>query len=468
MFCVLMSSVFTSPTPPAPKKLHVLGFTGATLLVLIATALPSCQKAQPVPATTPTAMDKKTPLVFVPGVTGSKLRDPETRETVFGRGINVVVPHDGGYSITLPITGGGRAGLEAFAVVDRMNFGFTTVEVFGPLIELFEADGYRVGDMEVPRAADTLFPFPYDWRQDSVESARLLAERLARLRRVRGGGPLRVALICQSTGAHVCRYLVKYGGAPLEEAASGRAGPLPWLEVTRLILIATSNGGSMRTLRELDRGRRYVRLFGRVLRAEVFFTFRSLYQDLPCWRRDLFVDTSGERLEVDLCDVASWERYGWSAYGKDAARRIARSGRCDLFGSEEDRQSYLREVLDRSKRFQDLLHRDVVGFGPTLYFLIQDASRDTPERAVLAREDGEWRTLFTGDREVDRRPALHDRVTSTGDGHATKRSQLWLSPQEQAALATAPIYVEGGHFELIHAPETRKHLTEILDEDWRR
>ena len=451
-----------------PIQPHLPALAKATLLVLIATALPSCQKAQPAPATTPTAMDEKTPLVFVPGVTGSKLRDAKTRRTVFGRGVNVLVPHDGGYSIALPVTEGGGARLEAFAVVDQVSFGFTTVEVFGPLIELLEATGYRVGDIEAPRATDTLFPFPYDWRQDSVESAHLLAERLARVRRARGGGQLRVALICQSTGAHVCRYLVKYGGAPLEEATSGRAGPLPWLEVTRLILIATSNGGSLRTLRELDRGRRYVRLYGRVLRAEVFFTFRSLYQDLPCWRRDLFVDPSGKRLEVDLCDVASWEQYGWSAYGKDAARRIARSGRSDLFGSEEDRRSYLREVLDRSKRFQDLLHRDVVGLGPTLYFLIQDASRDTPERGVLAKKDGEWRTLFTGDREVDRQPALHGRVISMGDGHATKRSQLWLSPQEEAALATAPIYVEGGHFELIHAPETRRHLTEILGEDrWR-
>jgi hypothetical protein len=410
-------------------------------------------------------VEKRTPVVFVPGVTGSKLRDPETRETIFGRGINVVLPHDGGYGIALPVTGSGQPALEAFEVVDRVGFAFTTVEVFGPLIELLEANGYRRGDMGAPRAADTLFPFPYDWRQDSAESARLLAEGLAQLRRARGGGPLRVALVCQSTGAHVCRYLVKYGGAPLEEAESGRAGPLPWLEVTRLVLIASANGGSMRTLRELDRGRRYVRLYGRVLQAEVFFTFRSLYQDLPCGRRDLFVDPSGQLLAVDLCDAASWEHYGWSAMGKNAARRIARSGRSDLFGSEEARLRYLREVLGHSRRFQDLLHSDVVGFGAIPYFLIQDASRDTPDRAVLVREEGEWRTLFTGDREVDRRPALRGRLTATGDGHATKRSQLWLSPQERAALATEPIYVEGGHFELIHDPETRRHLLEILDED---
>ena len=82
-----------------PIQPHVPALAKATLLVLIATALPSCQKAQPAPATTLTVTDEKTPLVFVPGVTGSKLRDAETRRTVFGRGVNVLVPHDGGYSM---------------------------------------------------------------------------------------------------------------------------------------------------------------------------------------------------------------------------------------------------------------------------------------------------------------------------------------------------------------------------------
>jgi hypothetical protein len=404
----------------------------------------------------------RTPLVFVPGITGSKLRERDTGEIVFGLGRNVLWPHDGGYGVALPVAAGAGDGLEAFAVVDRVRFGFETVEVFGSLIELLEESGYRVGNLDAPEAGETLFPFPYDWRRDAVESARELAGKLARLRDARGGERLTVALVCQSTGAHVCRYLAKYGGASLAEAEVGRGRPPNWLRVERVVLISTSNGGSPRTLREFDRGRRYVRVFGRVLRPEVFFTFRSLYQDLPCLRDDLFVDASGRALAVDVCDAGSWQHYGWSVYAEDAERRLARERRADLFGDAEERLAYLRDVLDRARRFQRLLHRDATGFGATRYFLIQDRSRDTPHRAVLLEEGGAWRTLFTGDREVERRPELRGLVTTPGDGHASVSSQLWLSPQELSAMPRPPYYAEGGHFELIHDPGAREYLLEAL------
>lgn len=434
-------------------------------LLSVLAAVVVCCSPQPATLTPLPRAEKKTPVVFVPGVTGSKLRDVKSGRTVFGLGSNVIVPHDGGYGIALPISAkpDGLPALEAFAVVDRVRFAFHEVEVFGPLMEHLQANGYRQGDLDAPVATADLFPFPYDWRQDAVLGAGRLAEQLDRLRRVRREEELRVALICQSTGAYVCRYLLKYGGAPLADAEAGRAGPLPWLRVTKAILISSSNGGSIRTLRELDRGRRYVRVIGRVLEPEVFFTFRSLYQDLPCLRRDLFVDLEGRTLRVDVCDPADWERYGWSVFGRDAARRLERDPRPDLFGSPTERRSYLATVLERAVRFQRLLRRDIEGFGATRYFLIQDGSLQTPDRAVLARREGEWTTLVTGDALLAERPDLLRRVTAMGDGHATRASQLWLSPQELAAMPLEPFYVEGGHFALVHDPATRAHLLEVLE-----
>jgi hypothetical protein len=440
---------------------RILGCIGPALLA--AAALCGCRSsAAPEPAPPP-ALIPRTPLVFVPGITGSKLRERETGEIVFGLGRNVLWPHDGGYGIALPVAAGADDRLEAFAVVDRVRFGFETVEVFGSLIELLEESGYRLGDLDAPEAGETLFPFPYDWRRDAIESARELSAKLAHLRQARGDERLPVVLICQSTGAHVCRYLVKYGGASLAEAEAGQGAPPDWLRVERVVLISTSNGGSPRTLRELDRGRRYVRVFGRVLRPEVFFTFRSLYQDLPCLRDDLFVDASGRALAVDLCDARSWQRYGWSVYAEDAAQRLAQEKRTDVFGDAGERLAYLREVLDRARRFQRLLHRDAPGFAATRYFLIQDRSRDTPHRVVLLEDGGAWRTRFTGDREVERRPELRGLVTTPGDGHASVSSQLQLSPQELSAMPRPPYYAQGGHFELIHDPATRVYLLEALD-----
>jgi len=431
---------------------------------LAAIALPACH-LPPDPDVAPSlGIERVIPVVFVPGVTGSKLRDRRTEKVVFGRGIDMILPRDDGYGIALPIDPDTDSELEAFAVVDRVRFAFSRVEVYGSLIELLEENGYRVGDLNRPEAAATLFPFAYDWRREPAETARILAEKLRRLREVRGYEAMPVVLVCQSTGGQICRYLLKYGGASLEAADAGDAAPLAWLRVARLILISSSNGGSIRTLREIDRGRRYVRGFGRFFAPETLFSFASLYSDLPCSRSDLFVDARGTLLEVDPCDAVSWERYGWSAFGAGAARRLERAGRVDLFGSAEQRRDYLRGVLARSARLQRLLREDAAGFPSTPYFLIQDRSRQTPDRAVLIEIDGAWRTLFSGDAEVDRQPELRDRVTAEGDGHASATSQLWLSPQERSAMPRPPYYVEGGHFELIHAPATRRHLLELLDE----
>ena len=137
--------------------------------------------------------------------------------------------------------------------------------------------------------------------------------------------------------------------------------------------------------------------------------------------------------------------------------------RADLFGDAEERLAYLREVLDRARRFRRLLHRDAPGFGATRYFLIQDRSRDTPHRSVLLEDGGAWPTLFAGDREVESRPDLRGLVTTPGDGHASVSSQLQLSPQELSAMPRPPYYAQGGHFELIHDPATRGYLLEALD-----
>ncbi len=109
-----------------------------------------------------------------------------------------------------------------------------------------------------------------------------------------------------------------------------------------------------------------------------------------------------------------------------------------------------------------MLSSDPPGFVPPRYYLIQNASDPTPERAVLMREKGEWRLLFTGDKELLRRGDLHRRATTVGDGHASVASQMHLSPKEKAAIAAPPLHVEGDHFELILNPESLRRLLEFL------
>jgi hypothetical protein len=435
------------------------------MLLLAAFTLLSCTGTPPPVLDPGLGGELDIPVILVPGSTGVELRDPATGKFVWGKGSNLIRPHDGGYAVALPIDPGAAAtpGLEAGAVMEEIRLaGLFRKPVYGPIVDLLAAYGYQRGDLADPRPADTFFLFAYDWRQDNVVSAALLLELLETLREVRGTPRLSVALICQSNGAHICRYLAKYGGASLVEAEAGRSERPTSIDVDKLILVGSSNGGSLRILRELDRGRSYVSLVGRKWQPETLFTFRSLFQDLPSYRTDLFLDEQGEVMAVDLYDGAAWQTFGWSVFAKSTARRLTDRSRADLFGNENDRLGYLQQTLDAARRFQQVLATDSRGFGKPDYHLIQNRDIETPERAVLVEKKGEWKTLFTGDPWLEKRPHLKKLATTPGDGHAGIESQLYLSPQERERMVGEPYQVEGGHFDLILNPATLEHLLEIL------
>ncbi len=281
----------------------------------------------------------KTPVVYVPGSTGTELRERESKVIVWGRGRQLIMPRDSGYALARPIhypPDSDKSRLEATDAIHKISLaGIFSQEVYGPIVKLLEHNGYRLGDLEAPEPGDTAFLFAYDWRLDHRLGATRLLERLRALRAARGEPRLKVDLICQSNGAYICRYLLKYGDATLEEAEAGTARPPENLDVRKMILMGNSNGGSLRMLREMHRGRSYIFLLGRKLRPEVLFSMPAFYQDLPVVRRDLFLDAAGEPLDVDLFDAESWHRHGWSVFAPGVRERIAKRGGEHLFGGEE-------------------------------------------------------------------------------------------------------------------------------------
>jgi hypothetical protein len=411
---------------------------------------------------------RRLPVVFVPGVTGVELRDAETHDTLWGRGTNLLFPRDRGYATARALQPGpSRSSVEAGEVILRLRLaGVVRKPIYQPLVDLLESHGYRLGDLAAPQPGDSLFLFGYDWRQGNVESAHQLLDRLLQLRQVRGEEHLSVVLVCQSNGAHLCRYLARYGAATLEQAEAGRGVDLPsTLDLRKIVLMGASNGGSIRILRELNRGRRYIPWVGRRWSPETLFTFESLYQDLPASTDDLFVDAEGRRLEVDLYDVASWKRYGWSIYSRRVAERLASGAQSELFGDADQRQAFLACALRRARLFQALLHQDAGGASAGRYYLLANDSNETPVRAVLLEESGGWETYFLGDSGVDRLPPLAGQLAASGDGHATIESQMWLSKPELELLAPQVMRVGGRHFEMIHAPGAQRHLLEILADE---
>ena len=408
----------------------------------------------------------QTPVVFVPGVTGTKLLDPRDGELVWGSARQLFFPRDGGYRLALPLapltppgpaTGSPGAPdsdtrshpqwrYEAPEPLWQLSLPGWTKLIYRPLLERFEHAGYRLGELTAPEPADDLFFFNYDWRHGNLESVHRLDEELEALSKARGG--TEVDLVCQSNAAKICRWLAKYGTLDADGAEAGVAWQRGY-RIRKLVLVGASNNGALRVLQLLLQGRSYIPLIGRRMFPETFFSIRPLFEDLPADRDDLFFDESGSILGVDLFDERNWLEYGWSIFGRDASKRLRREPRTDLFGNREDQLDYLRRQLRSARRIQLLLARDSDHFQANLrYYRLENDSSPTIDRALLTRERGDWRTYFLGDRRIDRDPVLRKLAAAPGDGHAVLTSQRGLSPQEVAAMSGSRM-VTGGHFEAI-------------------
>lgn len=409
-------------------------------------------------------VEKRTPVVLVPGITGSRLRDAESGKIVWGNARRIFLPRDGGYRLALPVPAEQRARdrLEPAGVVVGFNvLGLIRVDIYASLIELMKRNGYRLGDLEAPAPGDDFFVFPFDWRRGTVHNAGILARYLERLRQARNEPVLHVNLLCQSDAALLSRYLIKYGGLPLERAEAGEEAPAT-ISVDKLILVGSANGGSLKILRELNHTSSYVPVIGRKLRPEVLFTYPSVYEALPTYREDFFFNETGAPMRIDLHDPESWKRYGWSVHNTGIRRRIERRGREDLFGNDTERTAFIEQELDRARRLHRLLQQDVPDFAGTRYYMVQNAYRPTHDRALLVREGDGWRTAFGEDRPVKGKPLLSALASAPGDGHATLESQMRLSPQERVALAADPVYVPVYHRKIILHPATQQRILEFL------
>lgn len=415
---------------------------------------------------------QRAPVILVPGITGSKLMRLADGELLWGEGRNVLRPKDGGYAmarpLSLPLEGPDPA-INATAVIEEMRLfgGLVRKEIYGPVPEILTRHGYALGDLSAPHPNDNLFLFPYDWRSDNVTSAHRLARRLEALAQGRVGGtadgdPLGVDLVCQSNGAYICRYLAKYGWATLEEAEAGQHRPLQGVRVRKVILVGTSNGGAVRILREVDRGRTYIKGLGRKMSAEVVFTFPSIYQDLPSYLPKPFIDDQGQPLDWDLYDAQIWADQGWSIFDAEAQQRAAT--RPDLFADKATRIAFLQRCLDRARRLHAVLQGDPepAPAHSARFYLLQNVYYETPQRAVVHRRGTGSELYFTGDPEVDDDPFVAALASAPGDGHATLTSQLRVSPGEQSQLAADPFYLPGEHFELITDPATLRRLMDFL------
>ena len=426
----------------------IAGATAGAAGVLLAQALTPRRRLDPRLVRALHAGGEVPPTVLVPGLLGSRLLRPDGTEAWLNLA-NAFGHHDLRLPLRLPLPSsqdallpGGLLGIDT--VLPRV-FGFTE---YADLVHLLEGAGFRHGSSAPGRAYHV---FAYDWRRDLVESARALGETLDRWAEAMGQPAARFNLIGHSMGGLVARYYLRYGGAePGEAAAVTWAGAR---RVASLCLVATPNGGSIPSLGAVLNGER-VGLSYTTLAASVIARMPSIYQLFPPAGTRPLLDSRGERLDADLHEVSTWERFGWGPFAGKRERRRAPYG--DSADGSVEQRAFVEAALQRAAAFHRALAQEpqtpcparVVALGgdclPTLArAIVADVPGLPPRFEPVTRREAEW-MFEAGDGRVTRASVLASHVpgaedTETGCG-LQEASHVYFGAADHHGIYEEPTF----------------------------
>jgi pimeloyl-ACP methyl ester carboxylesterase len=387
----------------------------------------------------------KVPIIIVPGVLGSQLVDKRTGAVVWPSASHFEDDIDLPIDAPLPEC---RDNLVTSRIVmtTRLSRLLPEVRVYADLLEaLTRTAGYRPASLDDPPAdgdADTFYVFPYDWRRDNVENARLLGERIAFVKARLQRPDLRFNIVAHSMGGLVARYYALYGHRDLDGAPPDWSGAS---NINRLILVGTPSAGAMDALRSLVDG--YNWYGGNYKRSNVFnkldwdliLSLPSIYQLLPSPGTGVVVDEKLQTHPVDLFDPLTWSAHGWSIYAPRHRAKVTRelgAERAAVLLAQQER--FLALVLDRARRFHDALEAQSGTTPPMGLYVFGGDCEPTLRAPLVVNHHGQPRTYFhtigkLGSLRFDK-TRLKQVMFAPGDGRVTRASLLG-EPDGPSAVA---------------------------------
>jgi pimeloyl-ACP methyl ester carboxylesterase len=410
----------------------------------------------------------KEPIIIIPGLTGSNLVNSKTGEEVW---YNSHRSRED--DLRLPISGNiaqNHDNLVAKDIIRSVKFlkFLPETEIYERLIDALQTrGGYREARWNTADrkdAKDTFYVFPYDWRRDNVENARLLVRRIETLKRRLGQPNLKFNIIAHSMGGLIARYAAMYGNVDLP---AGQPQPT-WAgakHFDKIFLLGTPNEGSMLSLEALLNGFSYVGgglnlpFVQNITRFDIF-TIPAAYQLLPHNGSFVVYDENLKPLTIDLYDPAEWEKYDWAIW-KD-------EGFTKKFDANEQKYAkpFFLAALARAKRFQMALDATSAAKPPVYFYLMGADCKDTPSAMLLLRDEkkNRWETHFKADgftrsngekvKDTELKPLLF----GVGDSVVTKASLSSVS-----FPITAELYQCVAHNKLVTSPEVQDKLFAFLN-----
>lgn len=385
----------------------------------------------------------KRPVIIIPGILGTELINPETKETVWPSAFRTRTE-------ALPMTpelATNKDALVAGKIIEKLKLSrvLPEVYVYRDLLEaLRHYAGYTQRDWEDVGPGgdkDSFYVFPYDWRLDNVANARELVRRIESLK-VRLNRPdLKFNIIAHSMGGLIARYAAMYGDADLP-ASDGEIRPT-WAgsaHISKIVMIGVPNEGSADALTTLTDGysitegiRRRVPLLNK-LTAEDAVSSPAVFQLLPHSGTEKFLDENLKPITLDLYDVQVWKSHNWSPlFSPDFIRRTTNhDGSTSYEARAQQLEAYLAAMLKRTKRFHRALDSISNATSPVALMAIGGDCEETLSAPIIMRDEkrNRWITLirpkeFRSSSGVKfTKKQVTEAMYLPGDGRVTRASLL--------------------------------------------
>ena len=431
----------------------------------------------------------RNPVILIPGLLGSKLRDDDSGLNLwgtFGKDAASVQTPVGARLMSVPMQPDVslqdiRDSVIPYKTLDHIKGNLLGMPVqlsaYSQILLTLGVGGFQDQNLADDGVVDygndhyTCFQYAYDWRRDLVEGARKLDRYInsrrefvqAKIEENYGikDYDVKINLIAHSMGGLLLRYYLMFGNADLPK--DGSIPEVTWKgaeHIGKAILIGTPSGGSIKMLQALLDGNKVAPGIPKFDPA-VIGTMPATYQLLPRTRHESVVDLNDQTRTLDMFDIETWRagNLGLLDPEQDKILQWILPDVSDQVSRREIALDHLDKILKRAKQFtqaMDQPSRHPSGLNMTLI-----AADSVPTNSKLGIDMNTGASVVLeeapGDDSVTRKSALLDERTEEDWGPLLNSPVKWNNVffifSDHLGLTKHPMFTDNVLYQLLEHPD---------------
>lgn len=381
----------------------------------------------------------RNPVILIPGILGSKLRDTNTKATVWGAfSPGAILPNKPSSKrlIGLPLVlGKALTDLKDTVIpagaLDRFRITLLPGVTISPkgyaqLLQVLGAGGYadetlgKAGTINYGHDHYSCFQFSYDWRKSSAFNAAELDKFITAKREFvmaqrkkqypnRKFKPVKFDIVAHSMGGLLTRYYLRYGSQKLPATGTPILNWAGAKHVDKVAIISTPHYGSPLSITNLTDGIKPTPLVPRY-DPVLLGTMPSGYELLPRKRHGLLIDPV-TLAKLDPLDPKVWVKYQWGLANPKFSKTLAQL--LPNVSSPEERTKiaydHLTKSLNSARQFHLALDRKPTNVPPHLKMVTWVGDVGATQLILKAKlHSPKWHAKGYGDHTVPRFSAVAD------------------------------------------------------------